>query len=79
MARHRAGRTEGTVPLITFVPRALRHDDARDQLFVESGGSADGSGLSVSRAMEILERIADRRDQWAASSVPLADRVKVLP
>jgi hypothetical protein len=35
--------------------------------------------VSTSRAMEILERIAERRDQWASNPIPLAERIRVLP
>jgi hypothetical protein len=36
------------------------------------------SSLSVSQAMEILERIAERRAERAGLSVGLADRIQVL-
>lgn len=40
---------------------------------------ASASGRSVLQAMEILERIADRRAQYVGVSLALADRIQVLP
>ncbi len=37
------------------------------------------SGSSVLQAMEILERIADRRAQYVGVSLGLADRIQLLP
>ncbi len=67
------------LPRIGIRPRADDHDEPRGRLFDRQGRQASVPGISVLQAMEILERIADRRAQYAGVSIGLADRIQVLP
>jgi hypothetical protein len=47
--------------------------------FEPEPAAASGPALSVTRAMEILELIAERRTQHFGTSLGFVDRIQVLP
>lgn len=76
MGKHRAGRTTGFFTLISTRPVPGRLDDSRVRL--STAESIMPAGISVLQAMEILERIADRRAQQVGVSLGLVDRIQPL-
>jgi hypothetical protein len=67
-------------PFIGIRPRVDGPAEPRGRLFDhEQRQTPPPPGLSVLQAMEILERIADRRAQYVGVSLGLADRIQVLP
>jgi len=61
--------------------RADGFDEPRGRLFGQDERRATPSApaMSVLQAMEILERIADRRAQQVGVSLGLVDRIQSLP
>ena len=76
----------GVLPRFGTSQRAQGLDEPRGRLFGQLSmgfepepAAASGPALSVTRAMEILELIAERRTQHFGTSLGFVDRIQLLP
>jgi hypothetical protein len=80
LGKHSTGRAAGDAPRFGTKARADGPAEPRGRLFGAKKVQTDfRSSVSVTQAMEILERIAERRLQYVGTSLGLADRIQQLP